>query len=234
MPRLGVNMLVLKKGAVGVMYVLYIYNVYIYIVNIYAERVFGGFNKLLAGLGWWGVSSNQARGFTWFFFGPKDVQRNRRLKWRFSAFLHIPSILLSHPHIFVTWHHVGCANTLCSPSTRWLFGTWKRIMSRRVKTHYYFSGKMLIIVGWMIRHFQRWRCLLCNLTWFSSRRSTPHVLPPLLHCPACHVCLKETIECLGGTDAQIWKVDLNKWYASPCFTIFYCLVGSNIIYFHRY
>lgn len=43
---------------------IYIYNVYIYIVNIYAERVFGGFNKLLAGLGWWGVSSNQARGFT--------------------------------------------------------------------------------------------------------------------------------------------------------------------------
>lgn len=190
------------------MYYIYIWNNYIHVYIYICRKCFQRFGKLLAGLGWWGVCINQACGST-LKFGPKFVQRNRRLKQRFFLpSLHIPSFILSHPHIFVTWHHVGCANTLCSPSTRWLFETWKRITSRRIKTHYYFSGKMLIIVGLMIRHFQRCRCLICNLTWFSSRRSKPHVfLPSLASLPR--------MPCLASrkrlsASAQIWKVDSER------------------------
>ena len=83
---------------------IYIYNViYIYYKYIYMPNVFsvGSINFLLD---WVGGAFLQIRLVDShdFFCGPKDVQRNRRLKWRFSAFLHIPSILLSHPHIFVT------------------------------------------------------------------------------------------------------------------------------------
>ena len=182
MQRLGVNILVLKRGAVGVMAHI---TAYIY---IYTDIPWNSHEILVFSVGLqnffrddWvpaGPCQNQVCGFTWMpkcftgapitstlKFGPKDVQRNRKLKRRcFVRFLH--ALFWA---ILISWSYDTMLVVLINFVLR-AQGDYRnvtRITSRRVKTRCCFSGEMFLIVGLMIRHFQRRRFLICNLAWFS-------------------------------------------------------------------